>query len=149
MEMLEKRKNLQAVIPLVIKSPIMSNKRSFSRIFLSCSFIAFIPVFLWGLSVWSWMWRSVGLREWETCAQSYEAVEKGTFWDRGEWHHYVDFDVDVIDPGNHHWRVVSAPVPSAVYRRYLEEYTIRVTYRWPSNWPDPFSTENWQLCLVN
>ncbi len=127
----------------------MLNKKSTTRIFLSCSFIALVPVFLWGLAVWSWMWSSVGLRHGETCTRSFQAVSKGIFWDRGEWHHYVDFAVDVVDPVNYHWRVAQAPMPSAVYRRYIEEYTLRVTYSWPSNWLDPFSIDDWQVCLVN
>jgi hypothetical protein len=95
------------------------------------------------------MWRSVGLREGEVCTRSFQAVDKGTFWDRGEWHHYVDFAVDVRDTESYHWRVTQAPLPSAVYRRYLEDYTLRVTYRWPDDWWDPFPMDQWEICFVD
>lgn len=130
------------------KSFTINAKKTLSRIFLSCSFLAFIPFFLFGVSVWSWMWRAVGLREGEVCARSYHAVSKGTFWDRGEWHHYVDFAVDAANPNIYSWRVAHAPMPSSVYHRFIAENIVRVTYRWPSNWYDPFSLNSWELCLL-
>lgn len=94
------------------------------------------------------MWRSVGLRPGETCARSYQAVSKGIFWDRGEWHHYVDFTVDVSDPENYRWRIVHTPMPASFLRGYHSAYTLRVTYRWPSDWNSPFSLSSWTICML-
>lgn len=126
----------------------MKVKKIFTRIFLSCGFLMLIPLALFGASTWHWMWRTVGLREGETCIQSYQAVSKGTFWDRGEWHHYVDFTVDVSQPEDKWWRVVHAPMPSSVLYRQTEGSTVRVTYRWPSNWVDPFPLDSWEICML-
>jgi len=95
------------------------------------------------------MWRSVGLKNGETCARTFQAVSKGTFWDHGEWHHYVDFTVDVSDLRHYQWRIVQAPMPSAVFRMYSQEKTVRATYRWPDNWWDPFPLYRWEICRLN
>lgn len=95
------------------------------------------------------MWRSVGLRTGETCAETFQPFEKGVYWNDGEWHHYVDFHVDVTNPYEYRWRITEAPMPSSVMRRFSNENTLRVTYRWPDNWKDPFPLERWEVCLLH
>lgn len=82
------------------------------------------------------------------CTRYYEGVEKGTVWDRGEWHHYVDFKVDNSAELSR-LEVVDAPLPSTLWRKYSDSNTKRVTYRWPSNWLDPFPASDWKICVVS
>ena len=82
------------------------------------------------------------------CVRSYTALEKGVFWEGGEWHHYVEFAVDSDVPSEHHWRVKKAPLPSSILNSFLMENTVRATYAWPSDWKDPFPTELWEICRV-
>jgi hypothetical protein len=85
----------------------------------------------------------------DACIQYYEGVGKGTIWSRGEWHHYVDFKVD--NSSTHkYWKVVEAPLPSSIWKSDLiSPDTMRASYRWPSNWPDPFPVSAWKLCASN
>lgn len=99
--------------------------------------------------IWMFMWHSVGLRAGETCARSFQPVQKGVYWNGGEWHHYVEFAVDVSNPLDHRWRLTAAPMPSFILRGYSKEHTLRATYRWPDDWNDPFPLERWEICLLN
>ena len=80
------------------------------------------------------------------CTRYYTGVSKGTIWDKGEWHHYVDFKVD--DSLLHkRWKVVDAPLPSSIWKDSASSLdTIRVAYRWPSNWRDSFPVSAWKIC---
>lgn len=120
-----------------------------SRKILSCSFILLLPLFLGALFIWTLMWRAVGLREGESCIRSFQPVQKGMYWNNGEWHHYVDFYVDVPTPLDYRWRITEAPMPSSILRGYSESHTLRVTYRWPDDWVDPFPLERWEICLLH
>lgn len=85
----------------------------------------------------------------EACTQYYAGVNKGTIWKYGEWHHYVDFEVDKSAPLNR-WQITEAPLPSSFWRSYSASPVYkRVTYRWPSNWGDPFPASNWKICLLS
>lgn len=95
------------------------------------------------------MWHSVGLREGEACVRSFHAVSKGIYWEGSEWHHYVVFHVDVTEAENHRWRIVNAPMPSSIWKENSQEATVRVMYRWPSDWQDPFPLERWELCRLD
>ena len=82
------------------------------------------------------------------CSRYYEGESKGILWERREWHHYVDFKVDISAP-RELWILVNAPLPSTLWR-----YTspspdiIRASYRWPSDWRDPFPASSWKICLL-
>lgn len=82
----------------------------------------------------------------DACTNYYIGASKGTIWSHGEWHHYVDFKVD--NSSTHiYWKVVDAPLPSAIWEsRHFSSDTIRVSYRWPSNWRDPFPVSDWKIC---
>lgn len=85
----------------------------------------------------------------DACTSYYVGVSKGTIWSRGEWHHYVDFKVDNSSTYKY-WKVVNAPLPSAVWKGSVSSTdTIRVNYRWPSNWSDPFPVSAWKICASN
>lgn len=120
---------------------------------LTCSFLVIFPMMfmmLLGVTfIWRRVWIPVGLREGETCVYSFQAVSKGTFWDRGEWHHYVDFAIDVSNPRSYRWRITRAPLPSSILRLNSQENILRVTYRWPSNWTDPFPMDRWEVCFID
>jgi hypothetical protein len=84
-----------------------------------------------------------------SCNRYYEGVSKGTIWNRGEWHHYVDFKVDASAP-REQWEVVKAPLPSGLWREYSPlPNVVRAGYRWPSNWRDPFPVNFWGICLLS
>jgi hypothetical protein len=84
-----------------------------------------------------------------TCISYYVGTSKGTVWSRGEWHHYVDFKVDNM-PTRKYWKVVDAPLPSSISKgSSTSPDTIRATYRWPSNWSDPFPVSAWKICASN
>lgn len=83
------------------------------------------------------------------CAHYYEGESKGTFWERGEWHHYVDFKVDISEP-RERWKLADAPLPTTILRYPSPEPDIiRANYRWPSNWQDPFPLNSWRICLLD
>ncbi len=86
----------------------------------------------------------------EACTHYYKGVNKGTVWRRGEWHHYVEFKVD-DSTSIHFWEVTDAPLPSSLWRdsSSLSFGSIRVGYRWPSNWWDPFPASLWKICLLS
>jgi hypothetical protein len=75
----------------------------------------------------------------------FNGVRKGVVWDGREWHHYVDFAVNVSAPDNL-WRITSAPLPSSMWPGYYDRYYKRAGYSWPSNWWDPFSASSWRIC---
>lgn len=82
------------------------------------------------------------------CTQYYEGESKGILWERREWHHYVDFKVDISAP-REQWKLVNAPLPSTLWRYTSPSpNVIRASYRWPSNWKDPFSVSSWKICLL-
>jgi hypothetical protein len=88
----------------------------------------------------------------DACTRYYSGISKGTIWDRGEWHHYVDFEVGNLPP-HKNWKVVDAPLPSSIWRGSSSSFdtslgTIRFSYRWPSNWYDPFPVSAWKICLL-
>ena len=116
--------------------------------FFTCSFLVVLPLFLGIAFLSTFVSQPSELGESETCVRTYEGTSKGTFWDRGEWHHYIDFSVDGNTPG-YMWRITEAPLPSSILRRYAHEFSERVTYRWPSNWWDPFPASNWKICLLD
>ncbi|MCQ3938404.1 MAG: hypothetical protein DPW18_15350 [Chloroflexi bacterium] len=105
--------------------------------------VAVGTAFLWVVSM-----RSAGLREGEVCERNYQGTVKGTFFSRGEWHHYVDVGVDVRYPENYQWRVLRSPMPSSIWHRYFSQYKVRIAYRWPSNWWDPFTVNQWEICRL-
>jgi hypothetical protein len=85
----------------------------------------------------------------DACINYYVGTSKGTIWLYGEWHHYVDFKVDNSSTYKY-WKVINAPLPSAVWKNSTSSTdTIRVSYRWPSNWRDPFSVSDWKICASN
>ena len=81
-----------------------------------------------------------------TCTRYYAGVSKGTIWDSGEWHHYVDFKVD-NSSSFRRWEVTNAPLPSSLWKKYSTSSIKRVAYRWPSNWRDPFPANDWKICM--
>jgi hypothetical protein len=82
------------------------------------------------------------------CTQYYVGVEKGTVWENGEWHHYVDFKVDGTTSVRR-WRVTAAPLPADIWGEYSTSNFKRVAYRWPSNWWDPFPASDWKICAAS
>jgi hypothetical protein len=91
---------------------------------------------------------SIARMDTNACTQYYEGESKGILWERSEWHHYVDFKVDIYAP-REQWKLVNAPLPTTLW-----SYTspspnvIRASYRWPSSWQDPFSVSSWRICLL-
>jgi hypothetical protein len=83
----------------------------------------------------------------DACTRYYTGVSKGTIWSHGEWHHYVDFKVE--DPSFENWEMVEAPLPSSIWKGSPSPDTIRASYRWPSNWQDPFLVSTWKICLLD
>lgn len=122
--------------------------KTFKKVALSCSVIAMIPILFSAAFIWRVMWRSVGLRDGETCVRTFQPFQKGVYWEHGEWHHYVDFSVDVADPLNYPWRITEAPLPSSVWEKFSQANLLRVTYRWPDDWKDPYPLERWEICLL-
>jgi len=86
----------------------------------------------------------------DSCVQYYTGVSKGTVWNRGEWHHYVEFEVDRSIPAQK-MEVVESPLPSSVwkYSSIWGPDNKHVGYRWPSNWWDPFPASSWKICLLS
>lgn len=121
-----------------------------AQIVFSCSILAAIPLFLFIASVYPTF--HVSARRWDTrtCTRYYEGVRKGMIWENEEWHHYVDFEVDNLEPLSS-WRVIDAPVDSSIWREYSSSSSFlrRVSYRWPSNWWDPFPANAWEICLLS
>lgn len=87
-------------------------------------------------------------RDTSTCTQYYTGVDKGTIWEGGEWHHYVDFKVEDTTSARR-WRVTDAPLPASIWREYSTSTIKRVAYRWPSNWWDPFPASDWKICVAS
>lgn len=82
-----------------------------------------------------------------SCSHYYEGVSKGLAWERGEWHHYVDFQVRDADAA-YQFQITESPLPASFWEKYSTPSLKRVTYRWPSNWIDPFPANDWKICLV-
>lgn len=59
----------------------------------------------------------------------------------GQWHHYVQFNVDRNNAG---W-TVSGPLWPSVWG-YSANKTLRAGYKWPHNWWDPFPPSAWRVC---
>jgi len=124
-------------------------KKIAQRIIFSCSVLFTVPLVLIIVSsVASFLsfhpYTSNGNTA--ACAQYYAGVNKGIVWDHGEWHHYVDFEVDNSAPLRR-WEVTDAPLPSSLWRDYSTSSMKRVAYRWPSNWLDPFPADDWKICV--
>jgi hypothetical protein len=83
------------------------------------------------------------------CVKYYEGRTKQVLWNRGEWHHYVDFQVAESVPSAQ-WRITRAPMPSSFWRVNPADDPMykRVGYRWPSDWDSPFQANEWQICLL-
>lgn len=125
--------------------------KKLSKVFLSCGvLIMFSLLFIIGSFAVSRVTFHGGHSHWNagTCNQYYVGESKGTVWKNGEWHHYVDFNVNDSTPG-WRWRVTEAPVASSLWKDYSTSSLIRVAYRWPSNWWDPFPANDWKICRVN
>jgi hypothetical protein len=84
------------------------------------------------------------------CVKYYEGRTKQVLWNRGEWHHYVDFLVAESAPRTQ-WRITRAPMPSSFWRVDPADDPMykRVGYRWPSDWDSPFPANEWQICLLS
>jgi len=110
-----------------------------------------IPFILYAMesaASFAFFYRSLARTNTDACTYYYTGASKGTVWSRGEWHHYVDFIVDDSSLPKH-WKVVDAPLPSSVWRGSSSSRdTIRVSYRWPSNWRDPFPVSDWKVCAI-
>ncbi|MBI5950069.1 MAG: hypothetical protein HY865_00295 [Chloroflexi bacterium] len=82
-----------------------------------------------------------------TCERYYDGTSKGTFWAYGEWHHYVDFEVENATDLRQ-WKIMNAPLPASFWRGQSNPSVIRVVYRWPYNWLDPIPASSWRICLA-
>ena len=126
-------------------------KKTVQRIIFSCSVLFSLPLLLIFVSyVASFLsfFAHPSHRNTGVCTQYYVGVNKGTIWDDGEWHHYVDFAVN-NSAMSRHWEVADAPLPSSLWEDYSTSVVKRVAYRWPSNWRDPFPADNWKICVVS
>jgi len=126
-------------------------KKIAQKVIFSCSILLALPLVLMiALSAASFLlfyaYSPIGSTK--ACAHYYVGVNKGTIWDDGEWHHYVDFAVDSSAPLKR-WSVTEAPLPSSLWTDYSTTSIKRVAYRWPSNWRDPFPASDWKICAVN
>jgi len=124
--------------------------KKIAQIVFSCSILAAIPLILIIVSVYPSFHVYASRWDNRTCTRYYTGVSKGMIWEDGEWHHYVDFEVDDLAPARS-WRVIQAPLDSAVWREYssTSSYLKRAAYRWPSNWWDPFPASAWKICLLS
>ncbi len=68
--------------------------KKIAQIVLSCSILAAIPLILFIASAYPSFHVSASRRDHRTCTRYYEGESKGVLWENGEWHHYVDFEVD-------------------------------------------------------
>lgn len=124
--------------------------KKIAKIIFSCSvLIAFPLIFI--VAVLYPSFHTAHYR-WDkrTCTRYYSGNNKGTIWENGEWHHYVDFEVDNSAPVSS-WKVTAAPVDSSMWTKYSSSSSslMRVAYRWPSNWRDPFPASSWKICLLS
>jgi hypothetical protein len=124
--------------------------KKIARIIFSCGIIVAVPLILFIASVYPSFHVSASRRDTRTCTRYYEGMSKGVIWEHGEWHHYVDFQVD-NSAGDRSWRVTNAPVDSSIWKNFypLTSPLRRVAYRWPSNWWDPFPASSWKICLLS
>jgi hypothetical protein len=118
------------------------------KIVFSCSAIAVIPVLFFIASVYLHFHSGRYHRDQRTCTQYYVGKSKGMLWEYGEWHHYVDFEVDASTPAQD-WRVTDAPLPSSIWKEYSTSSVVRVWYRGPSNWENPFPASDWKICALS
>jgi hypothetical protein len=84
--------------------------------------------------------------------QCYSGTAKGLVYSNGEWHHYVEFLVN-ISLSDGYWYIKSSPVSSSLWPGYYSHLRgsgpavyKEVGYRWPSNWWDPYSASSWVIC---
>ncbi len=135
-------------VPKFIKDNKTRIMKRIVQIVFSCSVLIVLPL----IFVAATLYPRFHVRHfrWDrrTCTRYYVGVSKGTIWENGEWHHYVDFEVDDAAPVSS-WKVVAAPVDSSVWREYSASFFKRVAYRWPSNWWDPFPASAWKICLLS
>jgi hypothetical protein len=125
-------------------------KKLVKNLMFSCSVVLSLPfVLMFAFYITSFLSFYTSSTNTNACTQYYVGVNKGTIWDRGEWHHYVDFEVDNSAPSMH-WEVADAPLPSSLWWDYSMPSSVkRVAYRWPSNWSDPFPASDWKICVEN
>ena len=126
-------------------------KKIAQKIIFSCSVLLSLPlVLVFALSAASFLsfYTYSSYSDTKACTQYYAGINKGTVWDRGEWHHYVDFEVENSTTLKH-WEIADAPLPSSLWGDYSTSSIKRVAYRWPSNWLDPFPASDWKICVVN
>lgn len=84
----------------------------------------------------------------KACTHYYQAVAKGTKWQGGEWHHYVEFDLSATQ-FTRQLQIIAAPLPASFWQEYSTPTVKRVWYSWPSNWWDPFPLTAWKICQSN
>lgn len=127
----------------------MVMKKNFRKAFFTCGvllmLLASLPVAAKTMSFVFFYIRILN-KDTKSCTQYFTGMDKGVFWSNGEWHHYVDFEVGDLDP-LYRWDIVDAPLPSSFSREYAPSSVKRVTYRWPSNWQDPFPANDWKICI--
>jgi hypothetical protein len=110
--------------------------------------IPFVLYTMASAASFAFFYRSLERTNTNACTHYYTGASKGTIWSYGEWHHYVDFEIDGTSLPKR-WKVVDAPLPSSVWKDSISSPdTLRVTYRWPSNWQDPFPVDDWKVCAI-
>lgn len=88
----------------------------------------------------------------------YNGAAKGLVYESGEWHHYVEFRVDVSMPDDK-WYVGAKPAGfpfgASVWQGYYSAQRRggpavykEVGYNWLGNLPDPYPASGWVLCHV-
>jgi len=122
--------------------------KKFVQLLFLCGILTAIPLFLFIASVYPSFHVRAARWDQRTCTRYYAGVSKGILWENGEWHHYVDFKIDDSMLAQN-WRVTEAPVASSVWTKYSTSSFIRVGYRWPSNWWNPFPASAWKICLLS
>jgi hypothetical protein len=80
-----------------------------------------------------------------TCVRYHSGSQKYVVWGGGEWHHVVD--IYVGNPSGI-WKIVSVPLPSTIKGPVNGSY-IRLSYRWPSNWWDPYPASWWCIDMTS
>jgi hypothetical protein len=89
--------------------------------------------------------------------QCYAGSYKGTIYENGSWHHYVEFLVN-YSTSDANWYIQSKPwgFPFGAslwpgYYRYHHGGSGPAVYKelgynWPYNWPAPYSASSWVIC---
>jgi hypothetical protein len=124
--------------------------KKLANILLSCSILIAFPLIFMAVVIYPRFHVGHYRRDKRTCTYYYAGNNKGVIWENGEWHHYVDFEIDNSAPVSS-WRVTAAPLASSIWKEYSTSSSFfrRVWYRWPSNWWDPFPASDWKICLLS